>query len=157
MQTRVIRSRWLDQRLERHTLERLLARLDVIFGAQGQRMIHDDSASWFAHHVQVTIEPCDGGTLVQMSERFVNTANTMASLGICLGAVTGMIVSMILLPVLGLAFLGTWAALPLAASFGWLGLRFVGRRHAALIEHTEEQFQSALNSIERIADSEMAP
>jgi hypothetical protein len=149
MQTRLVRRRWFDRPLHRREFERLLARLDAFFGAQGSRHVDDDSASWSARHVYVTFEPDREGTLVQVSERFVRTATSTATFGMFLGGTTAFNLVLFIGISLGIASPALFLGVPAALIGGWLGLGFVRRRHALLLERTAEQFEAALESLDR--------
>ncbi|MCH9685497.1 MAG: hypothetical protein K0V04_28955 [Deltaproteobacteria bacterium] len=152
MQTRVVQRRWLDRRLDKPTLERMLARLDSFFGAPGERVIHEESASWSARHINVTFEAQGEGTLVQVSEHFVNTANTFASLGMTAGGMVGFLTATVLAKsLLGLGKLSLLVGFPAALITGFIGLWFARRRHARVVERASIDFQEALDSIEGLA------
>jgi hypothetical protein len=146
MIARLVRRRWLDRALDRPALERVLARLDAFFGAHGKKTVHDDSASWSARHIHVTFEPEGDGTLVQISERFVNTASGLAAMGGVGGGTAGLAIGAIVLK--GLA-LGPIVLLPAIAIGSGVGLWLARRRHAFLVSEADRHFTEALDSIER--------
>lgn len=149
--TRLVRRRWLDRTLDRPALERVLSRLDAFFGAHGEKTIHEDSASWSARHIHVTFEPEADGTLVQISERFVNTAGSLAALGGAGGGTAGLAVAAIVSKALLLSPLVLMV--PLVVAGGGLGLWLARRRHKALVAEADVHFSDALDSIERTVSS----
>ncbi len=155
--TQVTRRRWLPQRLEAPALERLLTRLDAFFGANGRRTVGSEVATWNARHVFVTLEPQGDGTLVQISERFVNTANSLGSLGIMAGTVAGTLLSMTALAGLGLSLGSAALGVSFVVGLGTLGLLAARARHAALVTRAQRSFDEALASLELAASESPAP
>ncbi len=157
MQTRVVRRRFLPRKIGKRALELVLARLDAFFGAHGERTVLEDSASWSARHVHVTFEPQDQGTLVQVSERFVNTTGSLAAMGGVMGGMAGFLPAVIVAKVLGLGKLSLLAAMPMAFLTAMLGLWVVRRYHARTVARAEANFARALDSIEELAGQAALP
>lgn len=147
MRTRVLRRRWLERTLDQAALENLGTRLDAIFGAHGRRSVDAGGLTWSARHVHVTVEHDGEGTRIQISERFVNTARSQlvgitfggGGLGFALGSMLG--------KVLGMGPLVLAAGLVGATVLGGVGMYVTRRRHAALVERTERDFERALDEI----------
>jgi hypothetical protein len=144
MQTRLVRRRVIEHRLDRAQLERLLRRLDTFFGAHGERELSDDGATWFARHMHVAFEPIEGGTLVQISERFVDTAATRATLSLLLSGVAALLTAAISSKALALGAVGLTLFLPLFAVFGFVTLAVARRGHARALRATATEFERAL-------------
>lgn len=149
METRIVRRRLIGRRLLTSDLERLFGRLDAYFGARGERRAGKETGTWFARHIQVTFEPHRDGTLIQVSERFVNTASAMGSFGMLLGGASGFLAASAFWVAAGLGSGGLAVAVPAAFLSGWLGLAFVRRRHAQTLRETGAEFERALDSLER--------
>lgn len=149
--TRVVRRRWLKTKLGRAGLERTVARLDAFFGAHGESSVTETAASWSARHIHVTLERSGEGTVVQVSERFVNTTNTMAVLGGSLGGVAGMALGAMLAKALILGPMAVFAVLPMVAVFAMLGLWSARRRVRRLVDNAGHDFDKALDSVEEAA------
>ena len=148
--TRVVRRRWLDCDLsEPKTRASLLARLDSIFGAKGDRVEDDQHATWTARHIVVTFESQGDGTLVQISERFVNTATTMMSTGAALGLGSGMMLGIMLFAAMGKGVLGGFVAALTVLLTVTAGAMFGRGRTMAAIANAEDTFERALASLER--------
>jgi len=147
--TRVVRRRWLDTDLgDAKIRAHLLARLDSIFGAKGERSEDEAHATWTARHIVVTFESQADGTLVQISERFVNTATTSMSAGATLGMGAGMMLGLSLFAAFGKGVLGGFvAALAVLLSIA-LGAGFGRSRTLAAIANAEDTFERALTSLE---------
>lgn len=148
----VVRRRWIDADLTDPSVRgRLLARLDAFFGAQGERMEHDGGATWSARHVHVSFEEHEGGALVQISERFVNTLSQFTGLGLTVGMIAGAFLALMVLAGLGKGMLsGTLATLIVIVSTfvgAWWGRRQVHGR----TEIAARSFEDALLSLERTA------
>ena len=147
--TRIVRRRWLDVDIaEPKTRAHLLARLDAIFGAKGERVEDDGHATWTARHVVVTFESQGGSTLVQMSERFVNTAGTAMSLGATLGLAAGAMLSILTLGVLGKGLLAGLLAAPIVLTTIALGVLFGRSRTKRAVALAGETFERALTALE---------
>ncbi|MBV1862489.1 MAG: hypothetical protein KUG77_28970 [Nannocystaceae bacterium] len=147
--TRVVRRRWLDIDLsDPKTRAHLLARLDSIFGAKGDRVDDAAHATWTARHVVVTFESQGDGTLVQISERFVNTASTMLCLGGTAGLGAGVILGLSLFAAVGKGLLGGFIALPTMLFLLMLGVMLGRSRMLAVIANAEDTFERALTSLE---------
>lgn len=147
--TRVVRRRWLDTDLrDAKTRAHLLTRLDSIFGAKGERSEDEAHATWTARHVVVTFESQGDGTLVQISERFVNTATTLTSTGAALGLGTGMMLGMMLFAAMGKGILGGFVAALTVLLTVTAGAMFGRSRTMAAIANAEDTFERALASLE---------
>ncbi|MEZ4453068.1 MAG: hypothetical protein R3B09_26645 [Nannocystaceae bacterium] len=149
METLIARRRLLPRRLDRPELERLLARLDTFFGAHGQRSVGEGAATWYARHVQVSLEPHEGGTLVQISERFVNTAAATGSFATMSSGALGFVLVATIVKALHLGAIGFVLASPVIALAALIGLTVARRRHAATLRHTAGEFERGLDSLER--------
>lgn len=148
--TRVVRRRWLDCDLsDPKTRASLLARLDSIFGAKGERVEDDEHATWTARHIVVTFESQGDGTLVQISERFVNTASTMMTLGATVGITGGAMLGMAVFAAVGKGLLGGFLALPVILLVTIIGLMLGRARTLTSIANAEDSFERALASLER--------
>lgn len=148
IKTQVVRRRWLSATLDRAGFERTLARLDAFFGALGERSISDHSASWSARHIHVTLEHRDGGTVVQVSERFVNTTNNLVGASGVIGGVTGLASGAVLTKALVLGALAPVAVVPMAAACAALGLWGARRHITGLVDKAGVDFDKALDTIE---------
>ncbi|GEM_PF-1964715 len=150
--TQIVHRRWLKPKLGRAEFERILARLDAFFGALGKRSVGEHAASWTARHIHVTLEHSDGGTAVQISERFVQTTQTLNALGGMIGGIIGTVAGAIGAQGLGLGSAGVVLVVPMVAISSALGL-WVARRHLVRItEKARRDFEAALNSIQNVAD-----
>ncbi|MGH1348387.1 MAG: hypothetical protein ACRBN8_42940 [Nannocystales bacterium] len=147
--TRVVRRRWLDTDLSDPKVRaHLLARLDSIFGAKGERSEDEAHATWTARHVVVTFESQGDGTLVQISERFVNTATASVSAGASLGLGAGMMLGMSLFAALGKGLLGGSVAVFTILLSIFLGAMLGRSRTLSAIANAEDSFERALASLE---------
>ncbi|MCR9164950.1 MAG: hypothetical protein ACE37F_30595 [Nannocystaceae bacterium] len=147
--TRVVRRRWIDADVAvAPTRARLLARLDTLFCAKGERVEDSGHATWTARHIVVTLQPEAGGTLVQISERFVNTASASMSVGATMGMAAGAMVSMMVLGLLGKGLLAGLLAGPIVLLALGLGVQ-VGRVQVKRkVEAAEASFERALESLD---------
>lgn len=156
--TRVVKRRWLEADIsDPETRAHLLARLDAIFGAKGERVEDESHATWTARHVVVTFEAEGGGTLVQISERFVNTAANAMGLGGTLGLAMGAMASVFLLAVLGKGLLAGLLVVPMGLLCVALGVQFGRNRLKQAIAAAEASFEGALTSLEASSPSESRP
>lgn len=147
--TRVVRRRWLDSDLsDPKTRASLLARLDSIFGAKGERVEDDEHATWTARHIVVTFESQGDGVLVQISERFVNTASTLMTLGATAGITGGAMLGMAVFAAAGKGLLGGFLALPVVLLATALGIMLGRARTLTAIANAEDSFERALASFE---------
>lgn len=147
--TRVVRRRWIDADVsDADTRTRLLARLDSIFGAKGERVEDGGHATWTARHVVVTFEATDGGTLVQISERFVNTANAAMSMGGTLGLAGGAMSSILLLAILGKSLAAALLAGPVLLLAISLGVQLGRTRVMRTVANAEDSFERALLALD---------
>lgn len=157
METLVARRRLLPRALSRAEIERLLARLDTHFGALGERIVGDGTASWSARHIQVSLEPHEGGTLLQISERFVDTAVVTASFAMFMSGFISFVVAVVVVKKLALGLVGAAFIAPVIALSAFIALVVVRRRHADGLRHTAGEFERALDSLERTALALHAP
>lgn len=148
IKTQVVRRRWLSTTLDRAGFERTLARLDAFFGALGERSISDHSASWSARHIHVTLEHRDSGTVVQVSERFVNTTNNLVGASGVIGGVTGLASGAVLAKALALGMMAPVAIVPMIAACAALGLWGARRHITGLVDKAGVDFDKALDTIE---------
>ncbi|MEM6293271.1 MAG: hypothetical protein AAGA54_18510 [Myxococcota bacterium] len=149
--TRVAQRRWLDVDVSDPAVRgRLLARLDTVFGAQGKRTEEDGTATWSARHIVVTFEAEGGGTFVQISERFVNTASSMQGMGLTLGLGLGAMVAMGVLGVLGKGIAAAAVGPIIVMLMMAAGLAFGRRRVLHLLQAAERSFTEALDALEQV-------
>jgi len=147
--TRVVRRRWIAADISvPETRTHLLARLDAIFGAKGERVEDEAHATWTARHIVVTFEGQGEGTLVQVSERFVNTTSTALSLGATLGLAAGAMTAIFTLAVVGKGLLAGLLAAPIVMACVGLGVQLGRSRTLATIANAQSSFERALDSIE---------
>jgi hypothetical protein len=156
--TRVVRRRWIDADIaDPQVRARLLARLDTVFGAQGQRTEEGRGATWSARHVVVTFEGEADGTLVQISERFVNTASSFMGVGATVGLAAGAMLWVTVLAALGKGLLAGVVATPLLIAAMAVGLQFGRSRTLRWIANAEAAFEQALQSLEQAASQPSLP
>ena len=156
--TRVVRRRWIEADIsDPKTRAHLLARLDAIFGAKGERVEDEAHATWTARHVVVTFEAESGGTLVQISERFVNTAANAMAMGGVLGLAAGMMTTVFLLAVLGKSLLAGLLVVPVALLCIGLGVSLGRKRLQQAIASAEASFEGALTSLDASTPSGSRP
>ena len=147
--TRVVRRRWIDADIsDADTRAHLLARLDSIFGAKGERVDDDAHATWTARHIVVTFEAANGGTLVQISERFVNTASMAMSMGGTMGLAAGAMSSILLLALLGKGLLAGLLAVPVLLLAISLGIQVGRTRIIRTVANAEDSFERALLALD---------
>ncbi len=147
--TRIVRRRWIEADISDPQMRaRLLARLDAIFGAKGERVEDDAHATWTARHIVVTLQREGDGTLVQMSERFVNTASMAMTMGGTMGLATGMMTSVMLLALLGKELLAGLLAAPVVLLFMAIGIQIGRSRMKHTLANAEETFERALVALE---------
>ena len=146
--TKVVRRRWLEGQLNPKKLERLMTRLDAFFGASGERKITGDSATWSARHVHVTFEGQDDGALVQISERFVNTANSTTAAGGMFGLLAGLSLMLVAGGFLGKGLLFGLVAIPIVVLGIATGVFFARKRVHRLMASADQSFAGALRSLE---------
>lgn len=148
MRTRIVRRRLLPRHLHHEQLERMLTRADAFFGAHGERDVREGSASWTARHIHLTVEPTPEGSIVQVSERFVNTVNTRRFFSLMGGLWIAVMVGGLAGKAAGMGALGLLAALPLIPVVAWVLLAFFARSHEAKVDEIAESFERALDSLE---------
>ncbi len=147
--TRVVRRRWIDADItDADTRAHLLARLDAIFGAKGDRVEDGAHATWTARHIVVTFETANDGTLVQISERFVNTASMAMSMGGTMGLAAGAMSSVLLLALLGKGLLAGMLAMPVLLLAISLGIQFGRTRIIRTVANAEDSFERALLALD---------
>ncbi len=147
--TRVVRRRWIDADItDADTRAHLLARLDAIFGAKGDRVEDGAHATWTARHIVVTFETANDGTLVQISERFVNTASMAMSMGGTMGLAAGAMSSVLLLALLGKGLLAGMLAMPVLLLAISLGIQFGRTRIIQTVANAEDSFERALLALD---------
>lgn len=147
--TRVVRRRWIDADVTNPQVRaELLSRLDVLFGAQGERTEDERHATWTARHIVVTFESRDGSTLVQMSERFVNTANASFGLGAALGLAAGSLGAVVTLASLGKGLLAGLLAGPVVLLGIGLGVLTARARLVRTLANTAATFEQVLTSLD---------
>lgn len=151
MATRVVRRRWMDCQLDRGALERIATRLDAHFSAIGQRSLGEHSLSWFARHIHVSVETDRGGTLVQISERFVNTIRSNVAASVVIGT---MFMLPVFLTVAGAGFIGP--GFLLSTLMGITGIltaySMVKRQHGKRLQQIGEEFDQVLSALARSFD-----
>lgn len=147
--TRVVRRRWIDADItDADTRAHLLARLDSIFGAKGERVEDGAHATWTARHIVVTFEAANDGTLVQISERFVNTASMAMSMGGTMGLAAGAMSSILVLAMLGKGLLAGLLAVPVLLLAIGLGIQFGRTRIIRTVANAEDAFERALLALD---------
>ena len=146
---RVVRRRWIDADIgNADTRAHLLARLDSIFGAKGERVEDGAHATWTARHIVVTFEAANDGTLVQISERFVNTASMAMSMGGTMGLAAGAMSSILLLALLGKGLLAGLLAVPVLLLAISLGIQVGRTRIIRTVANAEDSFERALLALD---------
>lgn len=149
--TKVVRRRWLDTPFDDHAKERMLARLDAYFGTQGARELHKTSATWTAREIYVSFESEGPGTLVQISERFVNTTRGYSFAALMMSVFVTLMSTAMLFKSLGPGVL--WASLAALIAVVAVGGSVFGtrRRLAQLTDHAGNSFDGALDSLESVS------
>lgn len=148
MATRVVRRRWLDCELDRQGLERLATRLDGCFSTIGQRAIGERTLSWFARHIHVSVESGRSGTLVQISERFVNTIRSNVAASVVIGT---LFMLPVFLTVAGAGFIGPGFLLStfVGASGVLTAYTMVRRQHGKRLAEIGTEFEQVLDGLHR--------
>ncbi len=110
-------------------------------------MEDDAHATWTARHIVVTFESQGDGTLVQISERFVNTASRLMTLGPTVGMTGSALLGIAVFAAVGKGLLGGFLALPVIALVTVIGLMLGRARTLTAIANAEDSFERALASL----------
>lgn len=148
MTTQVVRRRYVAEKLGTAAIEAMLARADSFFGAQGKTEIRGRFASWSARHINISIEAHENGTMIQISERFVQTATSRAILSATVGFMTALMLTAFAIKGLAVSKAAILLSVPLAFVTSWIALMVARPIHEARVALAARSFEAALDSLE---------